>query len=302
MKTVFVIGGTSFIGSHFTRLIAEKHASYRIVIIDCNRLHLNRGDEKENVSDIDGVLLESCDLKSPDDLRILFSKYEANIVVNFAASINTKGIYNLLECCKEYSTVERFVQTSTGEVYGEVIEGAAKETNAICTRSHYAAAKLAAEQLALSYFYMYDVPVVVTRSSNNYGPNQEADTLIPIIISKSLKDEDFPLYGDGEQIRNWIHVLDNCRALDVVMNFGQAGEIYNISSSFMMQDIDLAKKILKKLDKNNALICRMDALSGQIMRSFLDNSKVRALGWRPEIDFEDGLNETIEWYKKRIDE
>jgi dTDP-glucose 4,6-dehydratase len=204
----------------------------------------------------------------------------------------------LLEAARSAPQLRRFVQISTDEVYGSVTEGTSRETDELKPRNPYAASKAGADRLAYSFWATYGVPVTIVRASNNYGPYQYPEKLIPLFITNALDDRPLPLYGDGRNVRDWLHVSDHCRALDVVIERGESGEVYNIGGSNEVANIDLTRRLLDILAKPETLIQPVPDRPGHDRRYALDSSKVRALGWRPEIPFEDGLLATTEWYRQ----
>jgi dTDP-glucose 4,6-dehydratase len=237
---------------------------------------------------------------------------EADHVVNFAAETHVDrsihdpgdfiltdvfGTYVLLEAFRAAERPQRFVQISTDEVYGAVETGSSKETDPLAPRNPYSASKAGADRLAYSYFVTYDLPVIVTRASNNYGPRQYPEKIIPLFVTNALEDRPLPLYGDGLQVRDWLHVDDHARAIDTVLDRGVLGETYNIGGGHEMTNIDLTKKVLSILDKPESLIEPVADRPGHDRRYSLDTRKLEALGWKPEVSFDDGLAATVAWYR-----
>jgi len=237
---------------------------------------------------------------------------DANIVVHFAAETHVDrsilnagqfittdvvGTFVLLEAARQAPNLQRFVQISTDEVYGSVSEGASRETDELKPRNPYSASKAAADRLAYSYWATYGVPVVITRASNNYGPYQFPEKVIPLFITNALHDLQVPLYGDGMNIRDWLHVTDHCRALDLLIARGTPGEVYNVGGGNEVRNVDLTHSILKLLDRPTSLIRHVTDRLGHDRRYSLDTTKLRGLGWTPSVDFQDGLKQTVEWYR-----
>jgi dTDP-glucose 4,6-dehydratase len=207
------------------------------------------------------------------------------------------GTFVLLEAARHAPGLRRFVQISTDEVYGSVSEGSSRETDELRPRNPYAASKAGADRLAYSYWATFDVPVIVTRASNNYGPNQFPEKIIPLFITNAIDDIPVPLYGDGLNERDWLHVSDHCRALDLLIEAGVSGEVYNIGGGNHVRNIDLTRDILRLAGKSDALIQRVPDRPGHDRRYSLDTAKLRGLGWAPRVPFDAGLAETAQWYR-----
>jgi len=322
MKTIFVTGGCGFIGSNFVRLLATA-TEYRIVNFD----KLTYAGNLENVADIDPARMRFVhgDICHRELVERTLTEEKPWAVVNFAAEShvdrsildstpflhnNIGGVQALLEAVRRVS-VERFLHISTDEVYGDK-EGKApsKEDSNLAPSSPYSASKAAADLLCFSYRRTYGLPIVITRSSNNYGPYQFPEKLIPLLLRNGLGGLDFPVYGDGQQIRDWIHVEDNCRALLAVLEKGQVGSIYNIGTSEERSNLAVVEAICGAIAAHqgvspNQLIARIRYVTdrpGHDRRYALDTSKVRQeLGWRPRIDFPSGLQQTVDWYLQHAD-
>jgi dTDP-glucose 4,6-dehydratase len=190
------------------------------------------------------------------------------------------------------------VQISTDEVYGSVEKGASRETDELRPRNPYSASKAGADRLAYSYWATYSVPVVITRASNNYGPQQFPEKVIPLFITNAIDERPLPLYGDGQNVRDWLHVEDHCRAIDLLIERGQSGEVYNIGGGNEVRNIDLTHRILELLDRPASLIQPVADRPGHDRRYCLDTSKLKGLGWRPQADFHEGLRQTVAWYRE----
>jgi dTDP-glucose 4,6-dehydratase len=238
---------------------------------------------------------------------------DADIVVHFAAETHVDrsiknagdfittdvyGTFVLLEAARENPKLRRFVQISTDEVYGSVAEGSSTETDELRPRNPYSASKAGADRLAYSYWATYQVPVIITRASNNYGPNQFPEKIIPLFITNLIDDIPVPLYGDGQNERDWLHVEDHCRGVDLLIDQGAAGQVYNIGGGNEVKNVDLTHRILELVGKPASLIKPVADRPGHDRRYSLDTSKLRSLGWRPRRAFEQGLAETVAWYKQ----
>src|SRR5213075_275510 len=206
------------------------------------------------------------------------------------------GTFVLLEAARRASALQRFVQISTDEVYGSVPTGASKETDELRPRNPYSASKAGADRLAYSYWATYNVPVVITRASNNYGPNQFPEKVIPLFITNLIDDIPVPLYGDGQNERDWLHVEDHCRGVDLLTDQGTPGEVYNIGGGNEVKNVDLTHRILELVGKPTSLIKPVADRPGHDRRYSLDTAKLRGLGWSPSMAFDAGLREVVAWY------
>ena len=204
----------------------------------------------------------------------------------------------LLEAARASQTLRRFIQISTDEVYGSVPEGSSTETDELKPRNPYAASKAGADRLAYSYWATYNVPVIVTRASNNYGPYQFPEKVIPLFITNALDNIPVPLYGAGLNIRDWLHVSDHCRGIDAVIERGTPGEVYNIGGGNEVRNVDLTHALLRLVDRPESLIRHVADRPGHDMRYSLATDKLRRLGWTPQIPFDEGLKETVRWYRE----
>lgn len=305
MKVV-VTGGAGFIGSHFVRYLLQSRPSHEVVVLD----NLTYAGRLENLHDvIDDIEFIRGDICSELDVERAMSG--CLVVFHFAAEshvdrsisdassfvqTNVWGTYILLEAAKRQG-VERFIHISTDEVYGSQLEGSFAEGDPLSPSSPYSASKAAADLLALSYFRTYGLPVIVTRSSNNFGPYQYPEKLIPLFTLNALDRMPLPVYGDGNNVRDWMYVNDNCKAIDFVAQNGTPGEIYNISSGVEMRNLEIIDLILNLTDRSRDLIKWVKDRPGHDRRYSLDTSKIQQLGWRPDGNFEDRLAETVEWYR-----
>jgi dTDP-glucose 4,6-dehydratase len=211
---------------------------------------------------------------------------------------DVEGTWVLLEAARRATQLRRFVQISTDEVYGSVPSGASRETDELKPRNPYAASKAGADRLAYSYFATYGLPVIITRASNNYGPYQFPEKVIPLFVTNAIEDIPVPLYGDGKNVRDWLHVDDHCRAIDLLIERGVNGEVYNIGGGNEVMNVDLTHRILAALGKPASLIKAVADRPGHDRRYCLDTAKLRSTGWAPREVFDDGLRRTIDWYRR----
>jgi dTDP-glucose 4,6-dehydratase len=211
---------------------------------------------------------------------------------------DVEGTFVLLEAARRAARLRRFIQISTDEVYGSVATGASLETDELKPRNPYAASKAGADRLAYSFWATYNVPVVITRASNNYGPYQFPEKVIPLFATNAIDDIPVPLYGDGRNVRDWLHVDDHCRAIDLLVEKGINGDVYNIGGGNDVMNVDLTKRILSMLGKPMSLIKPVADRPGHDRRYCVDTAKLRALGWAPQVPFEQGLHDTVEWYHR----
>jgi dTDP-glucose 4,6-dehydratase len=309
-KCILVTGGCGFIGSNFIRHMLAAYP-YRIINLD----KLTYAGNPENLQDIEkdsrytfikGDIAETSDLEKAFEMPI-------GMIVNFAAEshvdrsiidpgafvrTNINGTFQLLEMAKKKG-VERFVQISTDEVYGSLgKEGKFCEDTPLSPNSPYSASKTSADMLAMSYYRTYGMPVLITRCSNNYGPYQFPEKLIPLMITNALHDIELPVYGDGLNIRDWIHVKDHCEAIEVVLHKGIPGNVYNIGGENERANIEIVKTILKALGKPETLIKYVKDRPGHDRRYAIDSTKLkRELGFSPKTDFAVGMEDTVKWYK-----
>ncbi len=312
--TLIVTGGAGFIGSNFIFHIMEKYPNYRVVCLD-------KLTYAGNLSTLAPVMKNKnfrfvkADICDRDAVFALFEEEKPDVVVNFAAeshvdrSIEEPGIFlqtnimgtaTLMDACRKFG-IKRFHQVSTDEVYGDLPLDRPDlfftEQTPIHTSSPYSSSKAAADLLALAYYRTYGLAVSVSRCSNNYGPYHFPEKLIPLMIANALNNKPLPVYGKGENVRDWLYVEDHCKAIDLIIHKGRAGEVYNIGGHNEMKNIDIVKIICKELNKPESLITFVADRKGHDMRYAIDLSKIhRELGWLPETKFEDGIKKTIEWY------
>jgi len=325
MKTILVTGGAGFIGSNFVKLMLEKHPEYKIINIDA----LTYAGNLQNLKDVDGnpnYEFIKVDIRDREKIEEIFKNYEITSVINFAAeshvdrsieepevflTTNIIGTQVLLDTakkywkgnpkdkyCKEYKPGVKFLQVSTDEVYGALGEtGMFVETMPLIPNSPYSASKASADMIVRAYNETFGMPVNITRCSNNYGPYQFPEKLIPLMINNCLKEKDLPVYGDGMQVRDWLHVSDHCSAIDTVLHKGRDGEVYNIGGNNEKANIEIVKLIINTIGKSESLIKYVKDRPGHDRRYAIDNTKITTeLGWEPAYTFEQGMKETIQWY------
>jgi dTDP-glucose 4,6-dehydratase len=296
---LLVTGGAGFIGSHFIRHILAKYPDYQVINLD----KLTYAGDLENCKDYEEnsnyrfVQGDIADKKLVDELSS-----EVDVIINIAAEThvdnsiegptifletNVMGTQNLLEAAKKYKH-ERFVQVSTDEVYGDRLEGSFVETDILSPSSPYSASKAAGDLLCLAYKRTYGTPVIISRCSNNYGTHQYPEKLIPFFIKNLLAGEKVPLYGDGMHVRDWLHVTDHCKAIDLILHKGKIGEIYNVSANEEHSNLEVTRMLL-------------EILLGHDLRYSVDSSKIKSeLGWSAEVKFEDGFAQMVDWYKNNL--
>ena len=304
---ILVTGGAGFIGSNFIRMYLERHPDCEIVNLD----KLTYAGNLENLRDVENDPRYSFvkgDICDADAVAGVMKGIGA--VVNFAAETHVDrsigdpsgflktdifGVHVLLEAARAVG-VERFIQISTDEVYGEARSEAFSEDAPLNPRNPYSASKAGGEILARSYFITYGFPVIITRGANNIGPNQYPEKVIPLFATNAIEDKPLPLYGSGEQERDYTHVLDHCTGIDRVMEAGVPGETYNIGAGNHMKNIDMARLLLAELGKPEELIVHVEDREGHDFRYAMDSSKLKALGWEPTFDAETAIRETVRWY------
>jgi len=309
MVKVLVTGGAGFIGSNFVRYALDAHQDWQVTTLD-KLTYAGRIENLDSVRNNPRHRFVQGDVADAKVAAPLVQ--ESDIVVHFAAETHVDrsilhagdfittdvfGTFVLLEAARETPNLRRFVQISTDEVYGSVPEGSSKETDELRPRNPYSASKAGADRLAYSYWATYQVPVIVTRASNNYGPNQFPEKIIPLFITNLIDDIPVPLYGDGQNVRDWLHVDDHCRAVDLLIDQGTPGEVYNIGGGNHVKNVDLTHRILALVGKPDSLIKPVADRPGHDRRYSLDTAKLQSLGWRPRESFEEGLAKTVTWYR-----
>jgi len=311
MKNILITGGAGFIGSNFVRWMLNKHPEYTIVNFD----KLTYAGNLENLTEVERnprYRFEQGDICDAAKVDSVMKKHSIDTIVHFAAEshvdrsilgaavfvqTNVLGTQVLLDAAKKYG-VQKFLQVSTDEVYGSLGEsGKFTEATPLHPNSPYSASKTGADLLALSYEHTFQLPVVITRCSNNYGQYQFPEKLIPLMLINALNDKPLPVYGKGTNVRDWLHVDDHCAALDVVLHRGKVGEVYNVGGNNEWKNIDIVKLLLKIIGKPESLITYVTDRLGHDLRYAIDSTKIQSeLGWAPRYTFEAGIRETIEWY------
>ncbi|TVQ10063.1 MAG: dTDP-glucose 4,6-dehydratase [Bacteroidetes bacterium] len=323
MKTILITGGAGFIGSHVVRLFINKYPDYKIVNLD----KLTYAGNLENLTDVENApnyVFEKADIVDAQSIFELFNKYSFDGVIHLAAEshvdrsianpmefINTNviGTINLLNAAKaSWGNTEgkRFYHISTDEVYGSLGEdGLFTETTAYDPRSPYSAAKASSDHFVRAWHHTYNMPVVISNCSNNYGPNQFPEKLLPLFINNIIQNKPLPVYGKGENVRDWLYVIDHAAAIDLIYHKGKNGETYNIGGHNEWKNLDLIKVLCKIMDQklgrdsgtSEKLISYVKDRAGHDMRYAIDASKIqKELGWTPSLQFEEGLDKTIDWY------
>ena len=310
---LLVTGGAGFIGSNFVKYMLKTYKDYFI----CNLDKLTYAGNLENLKDVENnknYKFIKGDIVNLELVNFLISEYKIDSIINFAAEshvdrsilssehfihTNVKGTVNLLECVKINKNI-RFVQVSTDEVYGSLgSKGVFTEKTPLMPNSPYSSSKASADLMCRAFTKTFALDILITRCSNNYGPYQFPEKLIPLMINNAINNKELPVYGDGKNIRDWIYVLDHCRAIDMVLHKGKSGEIYNIGANNEKENIEIVKIILEKLNKPYNLIKYVKDRPGHDRRYAIDSSKIRnELDWKPLTDFEEGINSTIIWYQE----
>lgn len=306
---LLVTGGAGFIGSNFIRHMIREHPDYPIINLD----KLTYAGNPDNLRDIANgpnyrfVQGDICDPATVEPLA-----REVEVIINFAAETHVDrsimepggfiqtdvyGTYVLLEAARRHNH-KRYIQISTDEVYGSIEDGAFTEESPLHPNSPYAASKAAGDLLVQSYVRTYGFPAVITRSSNNFGPYQYPEKVVPLFITNAIENKPLPLYGDGMNIRDWIYVLDNCEAIDLILHNGKPGQTYNIGGGNERTNIELTRSILKDLGKSGSLVQFVKDRPGHDRRYALDCRKIASLGFKPRQVFEEDLRETIRWYRE----
>lgn len=309
-QKIIVTGGCGFIGSNFLRYMTIKYPNYSFINID----KLTYSGNKENLKSIENLPNYKFiheDICNEQAMKELIT--ENSIIINFAAEshvdnsikdpfiftkTNILGTHTLLEAARK-NKAKLFVQISTDEVYGSLNfdSNSSKESDFLKPSSPYSASKAAAEMLCFGNMKTFRQPIIITRSSNNFGPYQFPEKVIPLFITNLIEGEKVPLYGTGKNVRDWIHVQDNCEAIDFIIHNGKAGEIYNIGGGNEVQNIVLTKSIISHMGKNDSFIKYVEDRAGHDLRYSLDCSKLHSLGWKPKFNFNEAIKHTIEWYK-----
>jgi len=309
-KTLLVTGGAGFIGSNFIRYMVRKYNGYKIINLD-KLTYAGNLENLKDVEDIKNYRFIKGDICDRDLVEDIFSNNKIDAVINFAAESHVDrsitdpgvfiqtdvyGVFVLLEAATKYKS-KLFLQISTDEVYGSIEKGSFTEDDMLAPNSPYSASKTGAEMIVRSFFKTYQTPILVTRTSNNFGPYQYPEKIIPLFVTNLIDGKKIPLYGDGMNVRDWIYVSDNCIALDMVLHKGKIGEVYNIGAGNEKPNVWITKKILEILEKPETMIEPVADRLGHDRRYSVDCSKIeKELGWKPEVDFEEALHRTARWY------
>ncbi len=313
MATFLITGGAGFIGGNYLHLMTKKYPEDRFVCLDA-LTYAGNLETLQPISNLPNFRFVHGDIRDRKKVYSLFEEERFDYVINFAAEshvdrsienpqifleTNIIGTSVLLDACKNYQ-VKRFHQVSTDEVYGDLPLDRSdllfKEDTPLHTSSPYSSSKAAADLLVLAYHRTYSLPVTISRCSNNYGPYQFPEKMIPLMIQKASRDEKLPVYGDGKNVRDWLHVFDHCQAIDLIVRNGKDGEVYNVGGHNERSNIEVVKTILKSLNKSEDLISYVKDRLGHDRRYAIDPSKIeRELNWKPEYDFDSGIIQTIKW-------
>jgi len=309
LKNLLITGGAGFIGSNFVHHVLGKYPDYRVVVYD-KLTYAGNLDNLRDVADDPRYAFVQGDIREAEQVDQVMREHGIDAIVNFAADTHVDrslmepgsfimtdvfGTYVLLEAARKYG-VERYHQVSTDEVYGEVREGSSLETDALCTRSPYSASKAGGDLMVNAYFVSFGVLATVTRGSNNIGPYQYPEKVVPLFITNAIDDKPLPIYGDGRQMRDYQYVKDHCEGIDVVLHNGVPGEVYNLGTGSEMYNIEMACMLLDILNKPHSLIEHVTDRPGHDRRYSIDCSKVGKLGWHSRYDFREALEKTVQWY------
>ena len=314
MKKIIVTGGAGFIGVNFVHYMLEKYVDYKIIVID-SLTYAGNINSLKNYDNNKNLKFYKVSITDRDSIYKIFEIEKPNIVVNFAAEshvdrsienpsifleTNIIGTSILMDACRKYG-IDRYHQISTDEVYGDLPldrpDLLFTEDYPIHTSSPYSSSKASADLLALSYFRTFKLPVTISRCSNNYGPYHFPEKLIPLMITNAMNNKQLPVYGDGLNVRDWLHVSDHCSAIDVVIHKGKIGEVYNVGGHNERSNIHVVKTVLEILGKSEDLIKYIDDRLGHDRRYAIDPTKITTeLGWKPETTFENGIENTVKWY------
>ncbi|MFA5005840.1 MAG: dTDP-glucose 4,6-dehydratase [Candidatus Izemoplasmatales bacterium] len=330
MANILITGGAGFIGSNFIKKMLSTHPEHTLINVD-SLTYAGNLDNLNEITDNENYVFYKADIRDRKAIEKIFVDFDISYIVNFAAeshvdrsildpevflTTNIIGTQILLDTarknwsirptdkyCREYKSGVKYIQISTDEVYGALgSTGLFTEKSPLHPNSPYSVSKAAADMLVMSYFSTFGLPINVTRCSNNYGPNQFPEKLIPLMINNCINDMELPVYGDGMQIRDWIHVYDHCDAIDLVLHKGKVGEVYNIGGNCEKTNLEIIKSIVSYLGKSTSLIRYVSDRPGHDRRYAIDNTKIMTdLGWMPKINFPLGITNTIEWYKANVE-
>jgi len=309
VKKYFITGGCGFIGSNFIRYLLTNDSSVQIINLD----KLTYAGNPENLCEFrnnERYIFYRGDICDAKIVTEIFKRYKPHYLINFAAESHVDrsigkpddfiqtdifGTFTLLEAARAYG-LETFIQISTDEVYGSIETGSFSETDSLMPRNPYSASKAGADRLAYSYFTTYDLPVIITRASNNFGPYQYPEKLIPLFVTNAIENKNLPVYGDGKNVRDWLYVDDHCSAIQYIIDNGKLGEVYNIGGGNELQNIEITDLILSETGKPDSLKTFVQDRLGHDRRYSLDCSKLTKLGWKPKHRFAEAIKYTINWY------
>jgi len=309
MRNIMVTGGAGFIGSAFVRYMLGRYPDYRLTVYD-KLTYAGNLDNLLEVKDDPRYAFVQGDICDAQRVREAMRQHDVDTIVNFAAETHVDrslmdpgsfimtdvyGTFVLLEAAKEFR-IERYHQVGTDEVYGQVLEGSSLETDPLHTRSPYSASKAGADMMVLAYHTSFGVPATITRGSNNIGPYQYPEKVVPVFITNAIDDQPLPIYGDGRQMRDYQYVVDHCEGIAVVLHHGKPGEIYNLGTGVETPNLTMARMILELLGKPESLIQHVTDRPGHDRRYSLNVDKIRALGWRSRHTFAQALEKTVRWY------
>jgi dTDP-glucose 4,6-dehydratase len=309
VHNILVTGGAGFIGSNFVQYMLKTYDDLSVVVYD-KLTYAGNLDNLAPVADNPRYHFHRGDICDAAEVDKVMQRYQIDTIVNFAAETHVDrslmepggfiqtdvyGTYVLLEAAKKYD-IERYHQISTDEVYGEVLTGRSTEEDQLHTRSPYSAAKAGGDLMCLAYYTSFDLPVTITRGSNNIGPYQYPEKVVPLFITNAIDGKPLPLYGDGRQMRDYQYVVDHCEGIDIVLRRGELGEVYNLGTGTETPNIEMTQLILKLLNKPESLIQPITDRPGHDRRYALDCGKIQALGWRNKYNFEQAIEATVKWY------
>jgi len=309
LESLLVTGGAGFIGSNFVHYLLDKYPDCRVVVYD-KLTYAGNLDNLRDIADDPRYGFVQGDICDAEHVAEVVREHKIEAIVNFAAETHVDrsilaagsfiqtdvyGTHVLLEAVRKFG-LRRMVHVSTDEVYGSVTEGSSEETDKLLPNSPYSASKAGGDLMCRAFFVTYGVPVVVTRGSNNFGPYQYPEKVIPLFTTNALDDKPLPLYGDGQNVRDWLYVLDHCEAIDLMLQKGRDGEVYNVGADRELTNLELTETILGMLGKPRSLIQFVEDRPGHDRRYSLDSSKIRELGWQPRFRFEEALEGTVRWY------
>jgi len=309
LRNLLITGGAGFIGSNFVHYILDKYPDYRVVVYD-KLTYAGNLDNLKDIQDDPRYVFVQGDICDPAKVEETMKQHAIDAIVNFAADTHVDrslmvpgvfiqtdvyGTFILLEAAKKLG-LERYHQVSTDEVYGQVLQGSSLESDPLEARSPYSASKAGGDLMVQAYFASFGLPVTITRGSNNIGPYQYPEKVVPVFITNALDNLPLPVYGDGRQMRDYQYVIDHCEGIDVVLHKGKPGEIYNVGSGVETYNIDMAHMILELLHKPASLIQHVTDRPGHDRRYSINCDKIKALGWRPSNTFAQALEKTVRWY------